>query len=259
MKRLLQLVSAVLCVLAVALVWRIAQVMQVEPPAFPQTVQGGKAEPVAPPVKRPTPSGAAIGGILAGNLFETERGQKPPEDTGVAESAPLPPPTNVSLSGVFVREGEPMAIVTDSSSGNRQMTLRVGENVGDYRVGEILSDRVTLLGSGGQRFLLELDIKKGGGAVRTPVRPTPAATPAGRTPAQLRAAAARNSRAAPPRASAVPVRPPARTSAAARAAAARARAAQNRTAPARAGKPAATAAQSRLEALRQLRQAGAAR
>jgi hypothetical protein len=133
-----------------------------------------------------------------------------------------------------------MAIITDTSAGNRQLTLQEGDNVGEYQVGEITRDRVTLLGNSGQEFSLELAVSQGVSAGTPPPRPAAAARPA------------------------QPPQPPAQTQTAAQRAAAarrqqqvRARAAQNRAAataqPAQPAQPDPT--QARLEALRRLREA----
>ena len=192
-----------LAVLACALLWRIVQVLSVAPPEFTDPQQVAMTEALSPPPRNQSPRGPAMDAIVQGNLFESERGQGQSGASGAggAEGEPLPPPTNVVLNGIFVMEGRPMAIVSDSTAGNKQLTLRVGDNVGDYQVGDITERRVTLLGRGGQQFSLDLDIKKGpqGGApVATPARPQPAAAAAankapaggGQTAAQ-RAAAAR--------------------------------------------------------------------
>jgi len=190
-----------LAVLACALLWRIVQVLSVAPPEFTDPTQVAAGEALAPPPHSQSPRGAAMDAILEGNLFESERGQGGPAADAAGSEEPLPPPSNVVLNGIFSMEGRPMAIVSDSTAGNKQLTLRVGDNVGDYQVGDITDRRVTLLGRGGQQFSLDLDIKKGpqGGApVATPARPVPAApanrgqppAPAGQTAAQ-RAAAAR--------------------------------------------------------------------
>ena len=243
MKRLLQIVSGMLAVLACALLFRIVQVLSVSPPEFVDPSQVASAEGVPPPPRSVSPQGPEMDAILQGNLFESDRGQSaaaaaPPGPEG----EPLPPPTNVVLNGIFVMEGRPMAIVSDSNAGNKQLTLRVGDNVGEYQVGEISDRRVTLLGRGGQQFSLDLDIKKGpqGGApVATPPRaqPAPAANRAGQPAASGQTAAQR--------------------AAAARAAAAN-RATQQRG---RAGGPAEGASsdrpdptQARLDALKRLRE-----
>jgi len=203
-KRLLQIVSGMLAVLACALLWRIVEVLRIAPPSFVEPAQVASGEALPPPPRSTSPRGAAVDEVVEGNLFESERGQT---DAGVAGAAgsdePLPPPTNVVLNGIFVMEGHPMAIVSDSTAGNKQLTLRVGDSVGDYQVGEITDHRVMLLGRGGQQFSLDLDIKKGPQAA-APVaqaRPQPAAQAArtqaatGQTAAQ-RAAAARAAAAA---------------------------------------------------------------
>ena len=198
MKRLLQVVSAVLALLALLLVWRVVRVWQVQPPEFGAPVQVARTEPL-PPAPRPSgPSDAAVEQIVKGNLFETERGAVE-EGANAASEAPLPPPTNVVLNGVFFKTtGRPMAIMTDTSAGGHQLTLQQGDNVGEYQVGSITGRNVTLLGRGGQEFSLELNVGKGqeGGtasAAPVPARAVatpPAAVTAAQSAAQ-RAAAAR--------------------------------------------------------------------
>ena len=181
MKRLLQIVSGMLAVLACALLWRIVQVLSVAPPEFTDPAQLAAGEALAPPPRSQSPRGPAMDAILEGNLFESERGKGESGASAAAgDGEPLPPPTNVVLNGIFAMEGRPMAIVSDSTAGNKQLTLRVGDNVGDYQVGDITERRVTLLGRGGQQFSLDLDIKKGpqGGApVAAPARAAPPQPP----------------------------------------------------------------------------------
>ena len=203
MKRLLQVVSAVLAALALLLVWRIVGVWKVEPPEFGQPTQVALTEPLPPAPKLPGPSDAAVDQIVKGNLFETERGTVE-DGANAASEQPLPPPTNVVLNGVFFQTtGRPMAIMTDTSAGGHQLTLKQGENVGEYQVGSITGRNVTLLGRGGQEFSLELNVGKGqeGGAA-TPgsvparaVATPPAAASAAQTAAQRAAAARRQAQA----------------------------------------------------------------
>jgi hypothetical protein len=240
-KRILDIASAVLVVVALALGWRVVQVLSVPQPRFQDAPQLASAEPVPPMPRSPIPRGPEMDAIVERNLFETERGKVEEEpDVTVEEEEPLPPPTNVVLNGVFYQlTGRPMAIMTDAGSGNRQLTLHEGDNLGDYQVGRITRERVTLLGRGGQEFSLQLDVS------------TRAAAPARRTPAAARPnAAADRGRAA--------------QSAAQRAAEAR-RQQANRATPAARGQQAqaGNAAQpqrqdpteARLEALRRLREA----
>jgi hypothetical protein len=261
-KRLLQVFSAALALLAVGLGWRLTQVLSVDPPVFEDPPQTAAGEPLAP-APRPRVGGKVVmDGIVGGNLFETERGYREEEELGADGEVeePLPPPTNVVLNGVFFQPGgRPMVIMTDTSAGNKQLTLGIGDNVGEYQVGEITDTRVMLLGRGGQQFSVELDIKKGAQAV--PARPTP------------RPAASANRAASPPARSNNNAQTPAQRAAQARAAAQRA--AQQRAQQARqqaadgrnrdggqqdeAQAARQDATQARLEALKRLREAAAAR
>jgi len=256
-RRLLQLVSGVFILLSAALGWRIVQVFQVEPPTFGEPVASEPGTPLPPAPRRRAVSASTIDAIVDGNLFETERGYREEEggDADVSEE-PLPPPTNIALNGVFVIRDDPMAIVTDAGSGNRQLTLHVGDNVGEYQVGEITAQRVTLLGRSGQQFSLELDIKKGATVpVRTPARPAAGARPAvpavSTTPPRSQTAAERAQAARAAQAQRAQAAQASRAAARARAAAGRAGA----EAPGAPKDP----TQQRLEALRRLREAAAAR
>lgn len=260
MKRLLQLVSAVLALLAVGLGWRLMLALSVAPPEFVDPPQLANSEPLAPAPRSPSGGKAVLDGIIGGNLFETARGYVEIAEKGEAVSEePLPPPTNVLLNGVFFQPGgRPMVIMTDTSVGEKQLTLGLGDNVGDYQVGAITNTRVTLLGRGGQQFSVELDIKKGAAA---PARPTPRATSNRATPATPARGDNTNQ---------TPAQRAAQARAAAqRAAQQRAQQARQKTANTRAGAQdtaqAGTSAaqkdatQARLEALKRLREAAAAR
>jgi hypothetical protein len=206
---------------------------------FPPLEQVAVGDPLPPPPRAQAAGESAVQQIVAGNLFETERGAVQGEDgLASADETPLPPPTNVVLNGVFFQTtGRPMAIMTDTSAGSRQLTLQEGDNVGDYQVGEITRSRVTLLGRGGQEFSLELDIGKG-------AEGSPAPAPTARTP---------------PTAAAVQAQTAAQRAAAARRQQAqqqaRARSVQNRGGAE--GAAAEDPTQARLEALRRLREAAA--
>jgi hypothetical protein len=241
MKRLLQGVSVLLAGLALLLVWRTVRVWQVTPPEFPAPVQIAGNDQLPPPLRLGGAPPGTVEAIVAGNLFETERGAGEDTTTDGAGDEPLPPPTNVVLNGVFFQTtGRPMAIITDTSAGNRQLTLQEGDNVGDYQVGQIARDRVTLLGHTGQEFALELTVSQGVAAAASvrpaslttaprPVPPVPAAQTAAQTAAQRAAAARRQQQQQ-----------------------ARARPGQNRTEPpGQQNDP----TQARLEALRRLREA----
>jgi len=260
-KRLLQLVSAVLAVIAVGLGWRLTQALSVAPPVFEEPPQLANSEPLPATPRSPSGGKAVISGIVGGNLFETERGYvEVEEDGGELSEEPLPPPTNVLLNGVFYQPGgRPMVIMTDTSVGNKQLTLGLGDNVGDYQVGTITNTRVTLLGRGGQQFSVELDIKKG---AQAPVRPTPrtAASRAATTAAAR--ASANNGADQTPAQRAAQARAAAQRAAQQRAQQARQKAANTKAGGAAKPAPAAPqkdATQARLEALKRLRAAAASR
>lgn len=202
MKRLLQVVSAVLAMLALLLVWRVVRVWQVQPPEFGAPAQVALSEPLPVAPRQAGPSDAAVDQIVKGNLFETERGAVE-EGANAGAEEPLPPPTNVVLNGVFFRTpGHPMAIMTDTSAAGHQLTLKQGENVGEYQVGSITGRSVTLLGRGGQEFSLELNVGKGQEGAAAPVAvparaiaTPPAAASAAQSAAQRAAAARRQAQA----------------------------------------------------------------
>lgn len=256
MRQVLQLLSLLLAVIAVAVGWRIMQVVRIEPPVFNDPEQVAAAGPAFAPVRRKNPNPAIITAVVDGNIFQEERGYTEKPGDGEPVDVPLPPPTNVLLSGIIVLGGEPIAILTDTKQGNAQKSLRMGEMVDVYEVGEIGDADVTLLGPGGQRFALALEISKGPARRATPLRPTPSrATPPRPTP----------TRATPPTRPGRPTpasRTPsnrATTPANNRAAQANRAAARPRPAPTR-PQPQdnrADPAQARLEALKQLRAAAA--
>lgn len=267
MKRLLQVASAGLVVLAGVLGLRIVRAVQVAPPELREPPQIASTEALPPAPQNSSPRGVARDSIVAANLFETERGYREVDngDDDATVEAPLPPPTNVVLNGVFVSRNEPMAILTDSSSGNKQLTLHVGDNVGDYQVGKISERQVTLIGRGNQEFLLELAIKKGGAALPRSTAAARGARPAAARPGQPRTtptaaqraqAARERAAAARERAQAARAQTPAQRAAAARTAA---RAQADKGSLGRAGGNSIDPTQARLEALKRLREAAAKR
>ncbi len=194
MRRILQIVSALMAFIAVALTWRIAEVVSIAPPVFGPTASVKGDAPILAPRKVRVARPTTISAIVNSNLFEAERGKR--EDP--LESAPaaaLPPPTNLTLNGIMFIGGEPIAIVTNTKAAGSQLTVKSGEMVDVYEVGNISSRDVTLLGPGGQKFALALTVQKGG---------APAAARAAARSAAARNAAARN---APEQTAARGVRP----------------------------------------------------
>ncbi len=241
MKRILQLLSGIMMALALTLGWRTLNVARIELPVFADPPQVSLKGHLPPAPRKSTGTAGVVRVIIGGNLFETERGQKPKTEDKAEMQAPLPPPTNIVLNGIFLLPDEPVAIMSDKKSGAKQRGLRRGEMIGDYEIGDIASRKVTLLGAGGQRFTVRLETRKGAGtaapASTRGTRPTPPRPPAARAPR-------------PP----VPERGTATT----RAQPSRPSTGRERSAPvARPAKPAARPdpAQARLEALKKLREA----
>ena len=263
MSRILQLFSLLLAAIAVMVGWRIIKVARIATPQFQDPPQLASQDGLRIPPHKVRGDAAMINAIVDGNIFDPQRGYQAPT-ADAAQEAPLPPPTNVVLNGIMVVDGKPVAIVTDTKQGNTQLSVRVGEMVDAYEVGKIEGNAVTLLGPGGKKFAVALDVVKAKQGRPTPgrrppvsrttVRPTPSRTAPGRTPTPpARAAAAR--------------------AAAARAAAARRAAGRNGPTPGHAVRgrpqPAGAArgqapptpdpAQERLKALKAIRQAAGAR
>ena len=184
MKRILQLLSGVMVALVIVLGWRTLDVARIQPPVFSDPPQTALANPLPPSPRKASGNTPVVRAIIDGNLFETERGKKPKPAATEEVQAPLPPPTNIVLNGVFMVPKEPVAIMTDKKSGARQRGLRTGDMIADYEIGDIASRRVTLLGAGGQRFTVRLQTKKGSGttapASARPGRPVPPRPPSAR-------------------------------------------------------------------------------
>ncbi len=250
MRRILQLFSLLLAVIAVMVGWRIARVVGIQTPRFEDPPQLALGNGPRNPPHKVRADAAMISAIVDGNIFDQQRGYKEPE-AQAEQGTPLPPPTNVVLNGIMIVNGEPIAIVTDTKQGNAQLSVRAGEMVDAYEVGRIEGNSVTLLGPGGKKFAVVLDVKTGKAARPTPGRPTPSRTAPGRTPTPTPAARAAAARAAAARRAANPRANIPGHAVRARPAPARGAARQPAAAP--------DPARKRLEALKALRQAAGAR
>ncbi|MBI5504811.1 MAG: hypothetical protein HY899_08400 [Deltaproteobacteria bacterium] len=272
MKRLLQALALLQLALVVGLGLRVVDVLRTELPTFGEIPDLPAVTPLPAARSRAKPDAATTDAIVNADLFEAERGVHT-EDldvSGLADAAPLPPPTNVKVSGILLL-GEPVAILSDPAVGPDQRSLRRGDMFGDYQVGEIGPSSVVLLGSTGQEFHLDLHVEGGsGGGGPAPGTPPRAA---GATPA--RPTTAPGNRAATPRPGS-PAAPADKTDSRAMSARERAQAIAQRNAAIRASRPTpgqagATApggqgeaaapdpVQARLDALRKLREAAKTR
>lgn len=180
MKRLIQALSLLQLALVIALGLRVIDVVRTEPPSFGEIPDLPALTALPPPRPRTPADDSTTDAIVKADLFEAERGVHL-EDINVdslADAPPLPPPTNVKVSGILLL-GEPVAILSDPSVGPDQRSLRKGDMFGDYEVGEIGTSSVILMGSGGQQFHLDLRVEAGGGGGAAPggaaARPAPAA------------------------------------------------------------------------------------
>ncbi len=173
MKRLLQALALLQLALVVGLGLRVVDVVRTELPSFGDLPDLPALTPLPSARLRAKPDAATTDAIVSADLFEAERGVHPADIdvSGIVEAPPLPPPTNVKVSGILLL-GEPVAIMSDTTVSPDQRSLRRGDMFGDYEVGEIGPSSVVLLGSTGQQFRLDLHVEGGGAA------PAPGAPPA---------------------------------------------------------------------------------
>ena len=182
MKRLLQALALLQLVLAAGLGFRVVDVLRTEPPRFDEIPDLPALTPLPPAKPRASPDAATAEAIVSADLFEAERGVHLDDidASGMVDQAPLPPPTNVKVSGIILL-GEPVVILSDPAVGPDQRSLRQGDMFGDYQIGEIGPSSVVLLGSTGQQFHLDLHVETGGGGGPAAAG-APAARGAGATP-----------------------------------------------------------------------------
>ncbi len=178
--RRFRIVNLLLVGLVVLAAWRTYDVWRRPPPRV--RAPGGSGEPPAaplpPPPRRPAVA-PLVSAIAAKDLFDPSR--KPPEVGPAAGPTPTPaPPPTLKLSGVVLLGDAREAVFTDTSQGNKQLRLRVGEEISGYRLASIGEERVSLVSGAGEKVELTLPIEKGRKAVR-PLgpggRPTPRPTP----------------------------------------------------------------------------------
>src|SRR5262249_33200086 len=136
--------------------------------------------------------------IAEKDLFDVSR--KAPEAVApTAEKTPAPPPT-LKLAGVLVVGDEREAVLTDTAQNNKQIRMRVGEDISGYRVSKIATDEVSMVSSSGEEVTLPLEIDKtkasakkgfgpGGKPAPKPVQPGQQPKP-GQAPGQVAGQAA---------------------------------------------------------------------
>ncbi len=126
-----------------------------------------------------------VAGTADKDLFDPTR-RPPAEDAAPAAPPPVTgPPTNLTVAGVRISGRNREAFVTDSSQGNRQQRLHIGDQVAavvagqagtvSYTIKAIEPTGLTLAAPSGDTITmaLELDRSKVPGAPRTPMPPRP--------------------------------------------------------------------------------------
>ncbi len=165
--------------------WRTVDVWRRQAPVVDA---GGDARPVEgmPPVGRKPAVPQVVNEIAQQDLFDASRKEGESEDTPTPEATPPPPPT-LKLSGVLFVGLEPEAVLTDSAQGNKQIRLRVGEEISGYTVDRISAETISLVTGTGDEVVLSLLIdttKRAKGSYGPGGRPTPKAAGAQRASGQ---------------------------------------------------------------------------
>jgi hypothetical protein len=189
MSRRLLVLNALLVALAAGsaayIVWELAR-----PPgaATPLRARGGPAAPVvppAPPAAQPPPGGYAV--IASRNLFSPSRSDAPV--TGGPAGTPAIPPVKLTLYGVVLKDGVPVAYLEDPLT-KRVTGYRVGDAIGGGTVTTIAADRVVVARPDGPVDVRLHDPTKVRPVVGSPTAPglpgtTGAPAPPGAGPAPL--------------------------------------------------------------------------
>jgi hypothetical protein len=198
MKRM-RVVNVVLLLLIAVVVWKTVEVWRRGVPDAQARADAGRGtgDSLPPAARKPAlPQMVAL--IAEKDLFDVSR--KAPEAVApTAEKTPVPPPT-LKLAGVLVVGDEREAVLTDTAQNNKQIRMRVGEDISGYRVSKITTDEVSMVSSSGEEVTLQLEIdktkasaKKGfGPGGKPPVKPVqPGQQPKpGQAPAQVAGQAA---------------------------------------------------------------------
>ena len=93
--------------------------------------------------------------IAQQDLFDASRKEGDNQDTPAPEATPPPPPT-LKLAGVLFIGLEPEAVLMDSAQGNKQIRLRVGEEISGYKVDRISTETIALVAGTGEEVVLSL-------------------------------------------------------------------------------------------------------
>lgn len=176
MKRF-RLLNVVLLALILLAGWRTVDVWRRQAPVVGSDAEAGRPGDGLPPQPRRPALPRMVNEIAQQDLFDSSRKESSTEDEPTPQATPPPPPT-LKLSGVLFVGLEPEAVLTDSAQGNKQIRLRVGEEISGYKVDRISTEQIALVAGTGEEVVLPLLIdttKKGKSAFGPGGRPTPKA------------------------------------------------------------------------------------
>jgi hypothetical protein len=178
MKRF-RIVNVLLLALLLLAGWRTYEVWRRPAPAvMASSDEMAPLEPLPPPARNPQIA-QLVTVIAEKDLFDPSRQAAGNEGAPAPEQTPAPPPT-LKLAGVIVLDGEKEAVFADANQGNKQMRMRVGEEISGYRVQRIDEENVSLVNSAGEEVNLTLLLEGGKGAAQSfgpGGRPTPRPAP----------------------------------------------------------------------------------
>jgi hypothetical protein len=178
MKRF-RIVNVLLVALILLAGWRTYQVWRRSAPTVMASGAGSAPiEPIPAPVRTPQLP-QLVSGIAEKDLFDPSRQAPGIEAAPAPEQTPAPPPT-LKLAGVVVLGGEKEAVFADANQGNKQMRLRIGEEISGYRLQKIELENVSLVNSAGEEVNLTLLLDAGkekGQAYGPGGRPSPRPAP----------------------------------------------------------------------------------
>lgn len=174
MKRF-RLLNVVLLALIVVAGWRTVDVWRRQTPVVGSDADAGRRAEGLPPLPRNPTIPRMVNEIAQQDLFDVSRKEGSAENEPAPEATPPPPPT-LKLSGVLFVGLEPEAVLVDSAQGNKQIRLRVGEEISGYKVNRISTEQIALVAGTGEEVVLPLLLdttKRGKGGYGPGGRPSP--------------------------------------------------------------------------------------
>jgi len=155
------ILNAILLMLIALAAWRTVSVWRRVAPErqLPEDPPGRSALDALPPAARTPPLPQLVAVIADKDLFDQSR--KAPEVAAPAPvPTPAPPPPTLKLAGVIFIGAQREALLVDTAQANKQIRMRVGEELGGYKVGRIENEQISLVGPGGEETILAILIDK---------------------------------------------------------------------------------------------------